>query len=584
MEISENGKTTEELGEQIKALEKELKKTKRELAAANETILRNRETHETRQVLLGIAETEKATLEHFMGLILSNCPDIILLFDADGKLLYYTDAFMNVSNVGGAAFLRGVDFETLLSGTVSPEMTDVLRSIFAGGELEQKNFELSEQIDFSGSGERSYGVQITAMTDSGGAASGAMVFFYDTTELLSAKQAAEKANEAKSSFLAIISHEIRTPMNAVLGQLTMIRDTELTDRQYTLIAGIEKSAKNLLNLINDILDFSKIDAGKLDIVYDWFDIIAVIEHIRSIFTVLIGEKGLNFKITINDPLPPCVWGDEKRVNQVLMNLLSNAMKYTNEGSVELVISRAEADEGQFSEKIIKTFWIFEVRDTGIGIRPQEKDRLFHPFEQLDQVKNKNVAGTGLGLVITKNLCELMGGSIEARSEYGKGSQFIITLPLREGELSDIRTGTEEAQSFTAPEASVLIVDDIEINIEIAQFLLETTFAIKSDKATSGAQALSMCEKKKYDIIFMDHMMPEMDGIETVRRLRTSDSENRSAMVVALTANAISGIAEMFYKNGFNGFVSKPMDINELSKSLLRLLPKEKIVMNESEEK
>jgi signal transduction histidine kinase/CheY-like chemotaxis protein len=563
---------TEDLSLQIKELTKELKKTKRELAAANETILRNRETHETRQLLLGLAKKEKTMLQHFMGLILSNCPDIILLFDADGKLLYYTDAFLSVSNSINASSLRGTGFDTLLSDTVSDEMIDVLRTIFTGSELVKKNFDLNEQINFSGNEERSYGVQITAMTDITGAASGAMIFFYDTTELLLAKRSAERANEAKSSFLATISHEIRTPMNAVLGQLTMIRDTELTDRQYSLVSGIEKSSKNLLGLINDILDFSKIDAGKLDIVYDWFDLAGVIEHIRSIFTVLIGEKGLDFKITIEDEIPPCVWGDEKRVNQVITNLLSNAMKYTPGGSVELLIKSQNNGD--------TTFWSFAVKDTGIGIRPEESDRLFRPFEQLDKIKNKKVTGTGLGLVITKNLCELMGGTIAVESVYGEGSKFTISLPLKPGQSSDIKTENEIMQSFSSPEARVLIVDDIEINIEIAQFLLETTFNIVSDKALSGKEALSLCDKQKYDVIFMDHMMPEMDGIETVRKLRKGKSVNASTPVVALTANAISGVADMFYKNGFNAFVSKPMDIADLSKVLLQLLPQEKIKIKE----
>jgi signal transduction histidine kinase/ActR/RegA family two-component response regulator len=573
-----------DLNLQIKELTKELKKTKRELAAANETILRNRETHETRQLLLGIAKKEKTMLQHFMGLILSNCPDIILLFDAEGKLLYYTDAFISVSSSVSTASLRGIYYNTLLSAIVSKEMIDVLRTIFTCSELVKKNFVLNEQINFSGNEERSYGVQITAMTDASGAASGAMIFFYDTTELLLAKQSAERANEAKSNFLATISHEIRTPMNAVLGQLTMIRDTELTDRQYTLITGIEKSSKNLLGLINDILDFSKIDAGKLDIVYDWFDLIGIIEHIRSIFTVLIGEKGLVFKITINDEMPPCVWGDEKRVNQVITNILSNAMKYTPEGSVELIISRQNNGETKSLLSFDETsLWSFTVKDTGIGIRPEERDRLFRPFEQLDKIKNKKVTGTGLGLVITKNLCELMGGNITVESIYGKGSNFTVTLPFKEGTSFDIKTEDEALQSFTAPDAKVLIVDDIEINIEIAQFLLETTFNIVSDKALSGKEALALCDKQKYDMIFMDHMMPEMDGIETVRKLRKSQKSggiNASTPVVALTANAISGVADMFYKNGFNAFVSKPMDIAELSKVILQLLPQEKIKMQE----
>jgi signal transduction histidine kinase/CheY-like chemotaxis protein len=568
--------------DELKKLHKELKKARRELAAANETILRNRETHLTRQTLLGKAESEKNMLERFMGLILTNCPDIILLFDADGKLVYCTDAFLTASGIGGSALIRGVDYITLLSGTVSEEMLNILRNLFERKLTPDKTYDVSESIDFSGRGIRSYSVQITAMADEDGTAQGSMLFFYDTTELLAAKHAAERANAAKSSFLATISHEIRTPMNAVLGQLTMIRETELSDRQYNLVNGIEKSSKNLLGLINDILDFSKIDAGKLDIVYDWFDITAVVEHIRSVFTVLLGEKGLNFTISIEDTLPPCVWGDEKRFNQVMVNLLSNAMKYTPEGSVDFIIRRARADETKDFDKQINTFWVFEVRDTGIGIREEDADRLFRPFEQLDQVKNKKVTGTGLGLVITKKLSELMGGSIDVHSVYGEGSTFAITLPLKEGERSDIRIEAEETIKFKAPGAAVLIVDDIEINIEIAQFLLENSFGISADTALSGEEALSKAAVKHYDIIFMDHMMPEMDGIETVRRLRTSEGINRRSNVVALTANAISGIDEMFYKNGFNGFVSKPMDVNELSRTLQKLLPATKIIAEKSE--
>jgi CheY-like chemotaxis protein len=174
----------------------------------------------------------------------------------------------------------------------------------------------------------------------------------------------------------------------------------------------------------------------------------------------------------------------------------------------------------------------------------------------------------------------MGGSIRFESVYGEGTSFIITMPMREGERSDIRVEAEKPIQFTAPEARVLVVDDIEINIEIAQFLLESTFSIAADSALSGEDALRKCALRKYDVIFMDHMMPEMDGIETIRRLRMSESINRSTMVVALTANAISGIDEMFYKNGFNGFVSKPMDVGELSKTLFSLLPKNKIIANE----
>ncbi|MDR0946984.1 MAG: response regulator [Ruminococcus sp.] len=566
--------TSDELQEsqagEIKRLTLELKKTKRKLLSLEETLARNKDTFSARQTLLKAAEGEKQRLESAMRSILTNCPDIILIFDKSGLMAFCTDTFVNVCGISASGLIRKTPYNELLTGRVSGEITDVLYQIFSGTSTLKQTVEYNEKVDFSGFTPRSYSIQITPLFDSNNKPDGAMMFFYDSTDLNNAKQTAERANESKSSFLATVSHEIRTPMNAVIGQLAILRATGLDDNQMKLVKGIEKSSNNLLSLINDILDFSKIDAGKLDIVNDWFDLRQTVEQLRSMLTPMFTEKGLEFDIVLPEVFPPCISGDEKRLSQILTNILSNALKYTEKGRVVFEITESSRN-GDCIE------YEFKITDSGIGIKESDLPRLFMSFEQLDLVKNKKVTGTGLGLVITKNLCKLMGGDIAVESVYGEGSVFTISLPFKAGTIENIGTETEKAPAFKAPDAVCLIVDDISVNLEIAEFMIGSTFDIKCDTASGGHKALDMAELKKYDIIFMDHMMPEIDGIETVRKLRKGNSVNKNTPVVALTANAISGVKEMFYENGFNGFLSKPMEISKLAKVILALLPKEKIL-------
>jgi CheY-like chemotaxis protein/anti-sigma regulatory factor (Ser/Thr protein kinase) len=269
-----------------------------------------------------------------------------------------------------------------------------------------------------------------------------------------------------------------------------------------------------------------------------------------------------------------VYGDEKRISQIVTNLLNNALKYTEKGGVSFKVwadtTRTDGDTA---------FIYFTVEDTGIGIREDALPRLFTAFEQLDPVRNKKIAGTGLGLVITKRLCGMMGGTITVESEYNKGSVFTALLSLKIGGPADLPEAESPLIGFTAPEARVLLVDDIEINLEVAAFLLNA-YDISPDMAKSGLEAIDLAGKKDYDLIFMDHMMPEMDGIEATQCIRAMGGSWAELPVIALTANAVSGAREMFLSNGFTGFLSKPMDADALGACLLKWLP-EKLVVKKS---
>jgi CheY-like chemotaxis protein len=400
------------------------------------------------------------------------------------------------------------------------------------------------------------------MQDDGGSNMGAIVLFFDATELLRAQREAEKANKAKSDFLATVSHEIRTPMNAIIGISQMLEATDMTEGQRNYLKNIQSSSNVLLNLINDILDFSKIEAGKLELICDYLNFPALLDRIKTMFTLLFEDKALKFDCEFSPELPAVVYGDEKRIGQVVSNLLSNAFKYTRSGGVVLRVF----PEG---DRIV-----IEVEDTGIGIKAEAISKLFTAFEQLDLARNKQIQGTGLGLTITKRLCERMDGSISVRSEYDKGSVFTVRLPLPWGSESDLPEEKERA-AFTTPDARVLLVDDIDINLEIAAFVL-SSYGIQPDLAKSGREALEKAEKKEYDLILMDHMMPGMDGVEAAGAIRDMGGKNAVVPILALTANAVSGAREMFLANGFNGILSKPMDNAALTDALLKWLPKDMV--------
>ncbi|MDR1507451.1 MAG: response regulator [Treponema sp.] len=548
----------------------EAKKLERELKLARSLIDRNKITAEANDRLSRIVSEKKSELEKYMNLLLENCPDIIILFDQKGNIAHCTDAFLKRSRVPGFGMIQNSTYRDIFASRTSASFIEKMDSIFSGLLFFAESFHADESIDFGGDGKsRDYSIQVTPMTDETGRPMGAMALFYDTTEMLAAKREAESANKAKSDFLATVSHEIRTPMNAIIGMSTMLKSTPLSGEQQGYLKNIENASTVLLSLINDILDFSKIEAGKLELVPAYFSLPGMLEDLNSMFEFLYREKKLYFTPVFDKNLPAVVYGDEKRVSQIVINLLNNALKYTPAGGVQFRVSLT-GENGDTHTVSIR----FDVEDTGIGIQEDAIPRLFTAFEQLDLVKNKKVGGTGLGLVITKRLCTMMGGSIGIQSEYGKGSVFTVTLDFQTGSPNDLPEEKIIVIEFTAGEAKVLLVDDIEINLEVASYMLGA-FDIKPDTAQSGAEAVKMAAEKHYDLIFMDHMMPGMDGVEAAALLRQGGSSAGSP-IVALTANAVSEARAMFLSNGFSGFLAKPMDSAAIAECLLRLLPEDKI--------
>ena len=391
-----------------------------------------------------------------------------------------------------------------------------------------------------------------------------------------AKQEALAANDAKGKFLAHMSHEIRTPINAVLGMDTMIlRETKDAQiKEYAL--DIQNAGQSLLALINDILDFSKIESGKMEIISVEYDLSSMVHDISNMISAKISSKKLKLHILADEKLPSRLLGDDVRIRQVLVNLLNNAVKYTNEGSVTLRI------DGNIQED--KVILDFSVEDTGIGIKEEDISKLFHEFERIEEKRNRNVEGTGLGINITTQLLLLMGSRLNVESVYGKGSRFYFTLEQQvidstpignlEERIRQKVTEYDYMEVFSAPDAQILVVDDNVINLKVFMNLLKAT-KVNVDVAGGGLACLEMVCKKHYDLIFLDHMMPDLDGISTLHQMRElADNQCRETPVVALTANAITGAREMYLAEGFDAFLSKPINPEKLEQMILMLLPRE----------
>lgn len=392
-------------------------------------------------------------------------------------------------------------------------------------------------------------------------------------QLVQLKDEAEAANEAKTNFLANMSHEIRTPMNAILGMSEIVLRGQLTKSQRSSMEQLQSAARNLLTIINDILDFSKIETGKLEIIEDTYQIKNVITDVRNILSNCIGEKKLQLKIFLNQDIPENLYGDDVRIRQILINLGNNAIKFTNQGKVTITI------DYDFKEGDQSIFLQVSVKDTGIGIRAEEQKKLFEAFSQVDGKRNRKIEGTGLGLSICEALVHSMGGTISVQSEYGKGSEFTFVIPqkiIEEKEEQRTVPDMKYEDDFSAAGAKILIVDDNLMNLSVAEGLLEP-FQMQIDTAQSGAKAISMLEQSTdYNMIFMDHMMPEMDGIETAKRIRSLDGDYyKKVPIVAFSANAVSGVRDMFMENGMDDFLSKPIEIKQMESILRKWLFKVK---------
>ena len=386
-----------------------------------------------------------------------------------------------------------------------------------------------------------------------------------------AAHVAEQANRAKSNFLANMSHEIRTPMNAIIGLDEMILRESGEENTKKYAADIKSAGATLMSIINDILDLSKIESGKMELVPVNYEVSSVINDIVNMTENKAEDKHLKFAMNVAEDIPSVLNGDEIRIRQVLLNIVNNAVKYTEKGGIDVDIS-FDRDSSVLT---------VTVKDTGIGIKPEDKDRLFDSFQRLDATRNRNIEGTGLGLNISKQLAEMMGGSIEVESEYGKGSVFTIKLVQKVADatpmgdyskrLAKARKEEKEYEAkLFAPNTRILVVDDNEMNIKVLRFLLKNS-AIDIRSALSGAEGIEMLKRDQYDVILLDQMMPGMSGIETLQQIREQEIAD-GVPVIALTADAISGAREMYIEQGFTDYLSKPIIYEELEKILIEYLP------------
>ncbi len=401
---------------------------------------------------------------------------------------------------------------------------------------------------------------------------------------------AQAASEAKSTFLSNMSHEIRTPINAVLGLDEMIlrESGEETIRKYAV--DIRNAGKSLLSLINDLLDFSRIEAGKMEIIEAEYELSSTVNDLINMVSTKAGDKGLELSVDVSSDIPHVLYGDEIRIKQCILNILNNAVKYTQKGSVTMYLSGKKLSDEEICLCV-------RVVDTGIGIKEEDLTKLYSPFERIEESRNRTIEGTGLGMSIVKQLLDMMGSQLIVKSVYGKGSDFSFEVKQRvvnwepigdfnSTYLASIQSAMHYRESFIAPEARLLVVDDTPMNLTVIQGLLKPT-RVQVDTATSGAECLDMVRKASYDIIFMDQRMPEMDGVETLHALQAMPAEENlcsKAPAVCLTANVIAGARERFLKEGFTDYLSKPIDAGKLEQMIARLLPPEKVLPPEEAEK
>lgn len=414
-----------------------------------------------------------------------------------------------------------------------------------------------------------------------------VVSFFDAVKtILDEEKHKEKviaAGEAKARFLANLSHEIRTPITAVLGMDVMIlRETEdATIREYAL--DIQSAGQSVLDLMNDVLDVSKIESGKMELVNEEYDLSSLLHDVITMMSVKARDRNLDFQVIVDEELPSGLFGDKNRIRQILINIIGNAVKYTDEGGIVIKINGQK--EGN------KIVLHFSVKDTGIGIKEEDMSKIFGEFERLDVHRNKDVEGTGLGLNITSGLLEIMGSQLKVESVYGEGSEFYFDLEqeIRKDEpIGNLESRIKKQASqfsydvqFIAPDAEILVVDDNEVNRKVFIQLLKDS-KVKIDEAASGKEALTKTECREYDLIFLDHMMPELDGVQTLHQMKASEKNRcKATPVIVLTANAVSGAREMYLAEGFDDYLAKPIIPARLERFLQEMLPEEKIIEIES---
>jgi PAS domain S-box-containing protein len=695
----------EDLRQQVELLQKENAKLSRQLARLQATLERNKAVAASLANIDYMQEVERKKQQQYLQLLLENSPDIIFLFDRNGRFAYCTNAFLKTAGIPHFSFINGHLFSEVFGTFADRRWVEKVSAQLHAAMRENKSLILEDTLDISGHDPRIYTVHFTPMSGGDGTEGNSLMLLHDITEIRSAqenaeaaRETAERANLAKSEFLANMSHEIRTPLNAVIGMTAIAKPSDSLKKKDYCLQKIEEASKHLLGIINDILDMSKIEANKLEISTSPFHFEKMIQNVINVVNFRVEEKKLDFFVRLDPRIPDFLNGDEQRLAQIIANLLSNAVKFTPEGgSVSLDASLLQAE----SERCVLRV---AVTDSGIGISAEQQRRLFSSFQQADTSTSRKFGGTGLGLVISKRLTELMGGSIQVDSELGRGSTFSFTVPLKNcaqgqpapaltvapgsvrlcavsasaelsGYLRDILrkfgldcdcfagleplgsapapydlcfmdwktlapqglevlrglpergirqvalvatsldwnaiseqaaqvgvdtflirpifvsnvldclnqrlgTGTQEQRKEAAVEEislrdyRILLAEDVEINREIVLAFLEPT-ELAIDCAENGVEALRLfsAAPDRYDMIFMDIQMPEMDGYEATRRIRALNAQAAGKVpIIAMTANVFREDVQRCLEAGMNDHVGKPLELHIVLEKLRKYLP------------
>ncbi|MDR1532313.1 MAG: response regulator [Clostridiales bacterium] len=589
-EINFNILEHDKLIELVNTLSEENLKLRRKVHNMENNLARIRAVDLVRRAMMSIREAGQLKLEKYMRLLLDNSQNIILFFDQDMRLSYCTNCFLRVAGIERLEDIIGREMEEIFTRFSNERMLNDIKNMF---DTVGKTFtpmvmdSRAEPADNSSEWlSRFYHVMMTPLLNETGGFDGLLLMYSDITDM-QARVLAEDTNTAKDYFIASVSHEIRTPLNVILG----LAELELQARSSHDTGNIEKiyaAGLTLLGLINDILDVSKIEAGRFELFAKPYDFPEMISETISLNVVRIASRPVSFNVEVDEDIPSQLFGDADRVKQILNNLLSNAFKFTDEGIVTLKV---------FCEREGDYVWMtYTVIDTGRGIRKNDMDKLFKNYSQIAPTSGSKISGTGLGLSICKSLAEMMDGCISVESEFGKGSVFTarirqeslgarpigkgVVQKLKEFKLIRMHDRKSLAVNVYAPDAHVLVVDDVTTNLDVARGLM-SQFGMAIHCVLSGREAIELInsDEKEFDLIFMDHMMPDMDGIETVAYIRNNIEREyaKNVRIVMLTANVVSGRREMFLKAGVDDFLAKPINIAQLEAVLKKWLPKEKLL-------
>jgi PAS domain S-box-containing protein len=565
----------EELVKENKKLTAELRRVVRDVAAQKRQLRIMEMSYKSRNVMYRSQISENAKQRHFLTHFMHSSQNFVIFLDEEEHIAYISKRILDYIGVDFEDMVEGMHVADFYMRYFQKDHADLILSAIDTVSTTMEPVENNITLYDKQGGERYYHNLCSPMSDEDKKLCGLIIIYYDETDIVTAMTQAVEANNTKTKFLTTMSHEIRTPMNAIIGisEIGMGREG-LSPETVEDLEKIHYSGYTLLGIINDLLDFSKIESGKLEITPDTYELASLIHDSAQLNATRIGSKELELILDVAPDLPSMLIGDELRIKQILSNILSNAIKYTEKGQVVFSVRKGRC-EGKTIELV------FEVKDTGQGMSKEQLDQLFDPYSRFNSKINKFTEGTGLGMNITKRLISLMQGTIDVSSTVGEGSTFIVTLCQEQ--VGNALLGAETAANLgrfeyrtvkrsagfkityvPMPYGKVLIVDDIETNIYVASGLLKP-YGLTIESVTSGQMAIDAVKAgKTYDIMFMDHMMPGMDGIEATKIIR---GLGYNLPIVALTANAIIGNAETFMSNGFDAFISKPIDVRQLAETL-----------------